>query len=192
MKPLEFRAAKSLISNVDLEQGEELQRMIKKKITNLKTENIKRSLIEEFNKHDYLRKYVPLIHRITSVKYKLDDIEGTSTSYLTIKLRDEPEYKIRFQSLDGEQYAEVLYKRERPISKFPPFPPIQKQKEYMWDLVHKNDGSKISEYLYGFVETISDDYEINNTFPEYSDTITAYLIYDKDMYNKYCSNRWLH
>ena len=189
MKPLEFRAAKSLISNVDLEQGEELQRMIKKKITNLKTENIKRSLIEEFNKHDYLRKYVPLIHRIISVQYKLDDIEGKSTNYLTIKLRDEPEYKIRIQSLNGEEYAEVLYKRERPLS---PFSPIQKQKEHVWDLVNKNDGSKLSEYLYGFVETISDDYEINNTFPEYGDTIKAYLIYDKDMYNKYCGHRWLH
>ena len=186
MKPLEFRAAKSLISNVNLEQGEELQRMIKEKITNLKTENIKRSLIEEFNKHDSLRKYVPLIHRITSVKYKPDDIEGTSTSYLIIKFRGEPEYKIRIQSLDGEQYTQVLYKRERPLSKFPPIPPIQKQQEYIWDLVDKNDGSKISEYLYGFVETISNDYEINNTFPEYSDAIECYLIYDN------YSNRWLH
>jgi len=168
MNNLEFLAVKSLISNVNLNQAEELLNMLKLKINIMKTHNIKRSLIYEYNKYDELRKYTKLIEKIDIIEYEKDDIEGTLVDRLIITLTDNPRYKLISEHI-GSDFDHVLIKVESTGSN--------------WKEINRNDDPTLYDYLKSFVMTIEDNYEINGNYTERRDKIVSYLYYGAHYFN---------
>ena len=60
-----------------------------------------------------------------------------------------------------------------------------------WKDFDISDDPTLYEYLKDFVYTLGGNYQLNDEFPEYGDTIRKYLIKDTEKYQKYYSGKWL-
>ena len=186
MQGLEFLSAKSLIENVNLEQAEDLKNILEAKIGNIKTINIKKFLINEFINHESLIKYIKLIERIKSIEYVDDD-----ANYLSFVIQDDPEYEIKIRNIAGDEFLEVNYRAEIPKSPFPHLPGAVIEK-YYWKGVDFRKEPALYEYLKGFGETLMSNFTINEIYPEWGDTIEAYLTFDSKHFKvNYPDRMWL-